>query len=64
MYVRPKIFNVNMFVFQKDVSKDKHKLVGLEGGGGCMVGYLSPWPFGFYKGKKATLLKNILKKHK
>jgi len=32
-----------MFFLQKDITKDQQNLVGFEGGG-CTVGYLSPWP--------------------
>ena len=40
-----------MFFLQKEIKKDKKKVVGFEGGGGgCTVGYLSLWPN--WKGKK------------
>ena len=39
------------FFFQKDISKDKQKLVRFEGGRWrwCTVGNLSPWPIREYR---------------
>ena len=40
MLVRPKLFNVDMFLFSKGHIKGQKKIVGFEGAG-CTVGYLS-----------------------
>jgi hypothetical protein len=40
----PKYSMLTCFFFKRTYQRTKKKLVGFEGGRGCTVGYLSPWP--------------------